>query len=348
MRRSPCLKIPRRSAEEARRRLLSLGLLDGSLKPRSDEGFVYLPLKKPVSLEEAASLGGEPCTGFFEERFEGPRSIGEVLREKLGDAAPRITSYSIVGDIAIISITPGIAGREALVGEAITRVQRNIKAVYGKIGTEGDYRVQRLIHLYGEKRTHTVYRENGLRFWVDIASMYVNPRLASEHLRIALAAGDGEKVLDMFSGFGGFPINIAAMRRVVAVAVDLNPAALEALRRSLSLNRLRGIVEAMQADSSILSRILRGGFTRIIMNLPHRSHEYLGEACSLASPQAWIHVYVVASRGEEAAGRVVESALREGCPEPSLKNTRRVLDYAPYKYIYAVDMQLGSKAMRTS
>jgi tRNA (guanine37-N1)-methyltransferase len=248
----------------------------------------------------------------------------------------------------VVSLTPEVARHPRLVGEAIASVQRNVKAVYAKIATRGEYRVQRLIHLYGEKRTHTIYRENGLRFWVDLASMYVNPSLATEHLRIARLASDGERMLDMFTGFGGFPINAAALRRIEAVAVDLNPAALQALRRSLGLNRLRGLVHPVHTDSARLDRVLKGSFHRIIMNLPHRATEYLPVACRLAGGGAWIHVYVVAGSCGEAARRVLGAAVEAGCIDPRIDEARRVVDYAPRTYIYVVDMQVGSRAMRTS
>ena len=348
MEEAPSLCVPRSRGEEARRRLRRRGLLRSDLKPRAAEGEVCFPLNRPLSPEEAEELGGRPATSLFEARERRPRSIGEVLEELLGNRAPRVSSYYVVGDIAVVSLTPEVEKHARLIGEAIARIQRNIRAVYGKEAVRGEHRIPRLIHLYGEPGTTTIYRENNLRFYVDIASMYVNPSLASEHLRVSMLCRDGERVLDMFTGFGGFPVNIAARRRALILAADINPAALEALRKTLGMNRLRGVVEALHTDSRHLDRMLRPGFTRIIMNLPHRSLEFMGVACSLASNHAWIHVYLVAGSPGEAAGRAVEAAVEAGCPEPRPVETRRVVDYAPYTYIYAVDLQLGSRATNTS
>ena len=345
---APALCVSRSLGEEARRRLRRLGLLRRDLKPRVAEGKICFPLTRPIGPGEAAELGGVPRTMGFEPRKTMPRSLREYLEERLGGGAPRITSYYLVGDIAVITLTSEVKRYARLVGEAIARVQRSVRAVYAKEAVRGEHRVPRLIHLYGEQGTETIYRENGLSFYVDIASMYVNPSLATEHLRVARLCRDGERVLDMFTGFGGFPINIAAHRRVEAVAVDINPAALEALRKSLSMNRLRGLVEPVQADSSLLDRMIRPGFTRIIMNLPHRSLSFMKTACILASTHAWIHVYLVAGSPEEALGKVGKAAAEAGCPSPRTAGARRVVDYAPYTYIYAVDLQLGSRATRTN
>jgi tRNA wybutosine-synthesizing protein 2 len=73
-------------------------------------------------------------------------------------------------------------------------------------------RIHSIRHIGGERRTTTIYKENGIYFSVDIASMYVNTRLASEGLRVVREIADESLVLDLFSGYGGFALNIAKIR----------------------------------------------------------------------------------------------------------------------------------------
>jgi len=247
-------------------------------------------------------------------------------------------SYVLVGRVAIVSLDERIEGREREIGEELLRTVPGIEAVYAKKATVGSHRVQELVHIAGRRLRETVYVENGLRIPVPLGRVYVNPRLAAEHERIARAVEPGERVLDMFSGIGGFALNISRHGRAeVVVANDVNPHAVDALTRAIALNksRLRTPILVLNEDASRLPRLLRPVFTRIIMNLPHASIDYIETALSLCSGEGCtLHVYTLARRAEDAASSILER-------HPSLRVTRvlRVLDYAPGKYIFRVDVQ---------
>ena len=240
-------------------------------------------------------------------------------------------SFTVVGDVAIISLSEEIRGREKEVAEELLRNVRGIRAVYGKEVTEGEYRVQRLVHLAGEMIEVTEYREHGLVYRVPLGKVYINPRLSAEHYRIASQVAPGEVVLDMFAGIGGFSLLISALGRAeLVVANDANPWAVSAMLDSIKLNKkkLKTPILVLNMDAKELPRVLRPVFTRIIMNLPHSSTEFLDTAHRLCSPRGCIiHVYVVARTQEEALSLV-----------PGSTSATRVLDYAPHKFIYRVDV----------
>ncbi|TLX92803.1 MAG: hypothetical protein E6K96_10080 [Thaumarchaeota archaeon] len=80
-------------------------------------------------------------------------------------------------------------------GDEILRRMRNVKGVFEQEGgIQGEYRLRKLRHLAGETRTMTLHRENGCKFWVDIARVYYSPRLSTERLNVAMMVRDGEKV----------------------------------------------------------------------------------------------------------------------------------------------------------
>lgn len=336
----PCLRVPKRLGEHARRRLAAQGLLDPGYRVRRENDHILFPLTRPLSLEEAEALGGEPCVASFEERGRKPASVREFLEERLGGPVDAVYSYSVVGDIVLVSMRPEKVERYGrLIGEAIATIHPGVGAVYAKVSTVGEFRVQRLVHLYGERRTWTVYKEHGIRFWVDVARMYVNPSLAEEHRRVAKMVGEGELVLDMFSGFGGFSLHIASLREAVVVAADINPYAVEALRRSIGMNRLRGEVHPLHYDARLAEALLRRSFTRIVANNPIHIYEFSRPLCSLAVEGGAVHYYLVSGSGEEAAERAREALSEAGC-RVNVLGVRRVLDYSPYRYIYAVDLEV--------
>jgi tRNA (guanine37-N1)-methyltransferase len=261
----------------------------------------------------------------------GYADLIEVACEYALQEKPPI-SYVVVGDVAIVSLDERLRGREREVAEELLRRVKGIRSVYGKEATLGEYRVQKLIHLAGEERRVVTYREHGLVFRVPLGEVYINPRLATEHYRLASLVGSDEIVLDMFSGIGGFALTISMLGRArLVVANDINPKAIEVLIDAIARNRkrLRTPVMVLNMDARELQRYLRPVFTRIIMNLPHHAVEFLDIAKTLCSTTRGciIHVYVVASSEEEALG-IVPGGVR----------VTRVLDYAPRKFIYRVDM----------
>ncbi len=336
----PCIRVPKRLGEYARRRLAAQGLLDTGYRVRREDDHILFPLTRPLSRDEAKALGGEPCVAFFEERRRKPSSVKEFLEERLGGPVDAVYSYSMVGDIVLVSLRPDQVERYGkLIGEAIAAIHPGVRAVYAKVSTIGGFRVQKLIHLHGEKRTWTIYKEHGIRFWVDVARMYVNPSLAEEHRRVAEMVRKGERVLDMFSGFGGFSLHIARLREAMVVATDINPYAIEALRKSAGMNRLRGDVHPIQCDAGLAEALLRRSFTRIIANNPLHIHEFSRPLCSLVEEGGAVHYYLISGSEEEAASRARDALSTAGCRTDVL-GVRRVLDYSPYRYIYAVDLEV--------
>lgn len=332
-----CVAVDPRRAEEARRILKALGLAAPGYKAARlgrKVAFPVIDAARAVEALRGAGVEAEECDVGFEEKRRpgGLRGRGLPLR-----------GYSLIGDIAVFSYTPRLGlspddYREA--AKALIEEQPRVKAAFLKMSTSGDLRVQRLIHLAGEKRTSTVHREHGLEFEVDIARVYFNPRLAFEHRRVAESTSHGEKVLDMFSGVGGFTVHIAAIRRARVLAVDLNPYAAVLAARNIARNkrRLLGEAVAARADSMVLPEILEPVFTRIIMNHPTRSRLFAGPACRLASPGgAVIHYYTLTISCGEAVDEALE-AFASCCRRVEVEGCREVLSYGPGEAVYAVDL----------
>ncbi len=252
-------------------------------------------------------------------------------------------SYVLVGPVAIVSLDERVRGREREVAEQLLRIP-GVRAVYGKVETVGEYRVQRLVHLAGEKLDYVRYREHGLEILVPLGRVYINPRLATEHYRLASTIAKDDIVLDMFSGWGGFPLVISLLGRArLIVANDINPWAVRTLVDAIERNRskLKTTIIPVMADAATLPEILAPVFTRIIMNLPHEAVKYVPVALRLCSPQGCtLHVYTIASTEEEAAAKLENYGRVE--------RTVKVLDYAPYRYVYRVDLRAEAQQSRAT
>lgn len=334
----PCVKVSKFDAEKAITLLSKAGVIDDRYRIGRLNEYILIPVR-----DESLALSVlEGRIGWFEViefnlELKPPRPRG------LGGLFEHISSYSIVGDILVLSWRSEVPDIDVYRSAALHLMseQPRIKAAFLKQDTIGEFRIQRLIHLAGENRTKTVHREYGLSFHVDIARVYFNPRLATEHRRIAEEALDGDVVLDMFSGVGGFSIHIANLKNSTVVAVDLNPvaAALAALNVRENKRKLKGRVLVLRADSALLPRILKPLFTRIVMNHPTASKYYLGEACKLAKPNAIVHYYTRTINCMEAENEVIE---RSGvcCGEVEILYCRRTLEYSPSQAIYNVTFKV--------
>ncbi len=328
--RSACVSVELRRANEALKKLREEGLLRKGLIPRRAGGRLLIPVEDPV--KASGLVGGEVCEDYFEVSDRG-RTYKDFLKGALPNDViaflPR--SYDVVGDIAIIRLDEEHLPFAEAIADAIMRVAKNVRAVYASLGVEGEWRVPRLVHLGGERRTETVHREYGVRIFVDVARAYFNPGLGGEHRRVAGLVRDGEVVADLFAGVGPFALHIARVRKALVFAVDINPWAIMCLLRSLTMNKLVGRVVAISGDArDFLSVIKDSALDRVIMNLPHRAIEFIPDVLPKLKCGGWAHVYVVATSPEEAA----EAVSRRGLEPVAVRD---VIDYAPRKWVFAVD-----------
>jgi len=213
-----------------------------------------------------------------------------VVNEKVeGEDYHRIVrSYDLIGDIAIIKIPEDLLDeRRFILGEEMVRRHSYIKAVYRQAGpVEGVFRVRRLEHLAGEKRTLTLYKEYGHRFLVDVARVYFSPRLSYERRRIASMVSPGEKAVNMFAGVGTFTIHMALINN--------------------GLNRVEDRIYTYLGDArEICMREGLAGIDRVVMPLPELALDYLPTALDIAGEGAWIHIYLHISYDEPGEAREI-------------------------------------------
>ncbi|MEM2564012.1 MAG: methyltransferase, partial [Candidatus Bathyarchaeia archaeon] len=173
-----------------------------------------------------------------------------------------------------------------------------------------------------------------------------SPRLSYEHYRVASQVAKGETVVDMFAGVGPFSILIAKIREKVTVySIDINPDAVEFLKRNIYANNVHGKVIPFLGDArEIIESRLRGVADRVIMNLPEKAIEYVDAACTaLKSSGGVIHYYKIAGGSdvlERVKRRLIEEIEGSGRSVEALLSERIVKEVAPYRWHIAVDVKV--------
>ena len=336
---SLALKVPKSRGNEIIGILSRCHALRVDLQILQDSAYIYIPIRYVPP--DVSSYEFEVLEMEFPRRCKIPRgrTFKDLLRGRIPDEVLRSIprSLDIIGDIALIQLPTQVARDYGkVIGEAIMKVHRNVKAVFARGEVTGDFRVRSLVHIAGEYKIETIHKEHGVKILVDISKTYINPSLAEEHRRVSQLVRDNECVLDMFCGVGPFSLLIAHQHRALVIALDLNPHAIACLKKSIKLNKLRGEILALVTDSKYSSSMLRSRyFNHIIMNLPHKSLEFLDEACKLVKSGGLVHVYSIGKSVDEVINAVKSSCT---CME-EVVDVRKVLDYAPHKYVFRVSIR---------
>jgi tRNA (guanine37-N1)-methyltransferase len=261
-----------------------------------------------------------------------PRLIRAAL-EKAGidDAGRASTGVDVVGDIAIVRLA-GFSPREKKKSaDALLSELKNVRVVMEQVGgIEGEYRLRKLKHLAGEKRTLTVHRENGCAFKVDVAKCYFSPRLSTERLRVAAQVDQRELVLNMFAGVGPFSVLIAKRTGGKVVSCELNAYAAELHEENDRLNKVEHLVSVINADAVDLPELTRSRFDRVLMPHPSEADRFLPIALKMARKGARIHYYRHVLGKDEAEGASqLREELSELLPPRTRYTLRRIREVGP-------------------
>src|SRR5438093_10168391 len=340
-------------AELAIQSLAKTGILDRHFSVKTDGQMITLPLlRDPTEVEidelqklvPSASLSVED----FEPRKRHPRTLQEALATTVSaDVLSRLPkSFDVVGDIAILELDSELTAYQTIIAEAIMEVHPNVRSVFAKSGeVSGAERIRPLRYMAGENRTHTIHKEYGCLFEVDLSKAFFSPRLSTEHQRVVQMVENGERVVDMFAGVGPFSILIAKKVRDVRVdAIDANPQAVELLQENVRANKVEAKVHAHLGDArDVIRKELTQGASGVIMNHPSASKDFIKEACDAMQPSGGvIHYYTFAGENWEADSRheIEEGVDASGFVTERVLGIHRVREVAPMKWQVAVDLKV--------
>ncbi len=276
--------------------------------------------------------------------------LRKIAREVLGDEKARKIwgRIEIIGDIAVIRVPFDMEPAELIpLAEKIIEELPYVKSVWaGLPGVEGPYRLRKYVHLAGEKRSETIYKEHGCLFKVDITKVYVSPTLNYEHKRIAQLIKPGEIVVNMFAGAGFFSIIAAKYSKPKIVhSIDINPYAYKYMVINIKLNKVENVVKPYLGDAAkIIEEQLVNTCNRVLMPYPELALSYLKYALkALNNGKGFIHIYlhIDAEKGENPLTIGKKQLINElealGVRKISILNKRIVRTIGPRKYQVVID-----------
>jgi tRNA (guanine37-N1)-methyltransferase len=235
-----------------------------------DDTWIYIPVK---------------------EEFQSPDSV-MLHRDEPRKIIPtgHAGGFDLIGEIAIIHLRN--TGRIMDITEFILRVKPGIRTIYSDGGIRGELRLRDLELLYGPDDPTTIYRENGLRFNVNVKTAYFSPRLSTERYLLSRRIKNGERIFDMFAGIGSFSLNLAHESEIQVFACDINPAAYELMKSNISMNKLKGSIDPFNGDSYEKIKEL-GTFSRIVMNNPMIKYRDLEKILEYLDRDGILNIYYI-------------------------------------------------------
>jgi tRNA (guanine37-N1)-methyltransferase len=261
-----------------------------------------------------------------------PRLIRTALERAGVENPERVSSgVDVVGDIAIVRLAGFSAAEKRKVAHALLKEMKRVKVVLEQEGgIEGEYRLRKLRHLAGEKRTLTVHRENGCPFRVDVARCYFSPRLSTERLRVARMVKSKERVLNMFAGVGPFSIPIAKLAGARVTSCEVNEYAAELHEENDRINKVEGLVTVICGDAADLPSLAKGKFDRVLMPLPSEADRFLPTALAMSKRGAVVHYYRhMLGENEGEAAEALRCELAGILPEGTKYDVRKVREVGP-------------------
>ncbi len=349
-----CLKVPKIHGEKAVILTNKLKIVNRELKIQKDKGFIYIPLIRQPQENELETLKErvpdcEVSIYVFPERKKQVTTFVELLENKLPPhlLASLPHAMDFVGDIAVIEIPPELNPYKNVIGEAVLKSHKSVRTVLAKAGAvSGTYRLREFSIIAGKPKTETIHKEYGCQYYVDLAKAYFSPRLSHEHDRVALLVKEDETVVDLFAGVGPFSILIAKTHENVKVyAIDVNPQAVEFLKKNVRLNRVEGKVHSILGDAKqIAKQRISGVADRVIMNLPEKSIEFVDAACEAIKPTGGIvHFYSFVGTSntlEDVKLRFIDAVKKSGRNVEKILFSKFVRATAPYEWQAVLDAKI--------
>jgi tRNA (guanine37-N1)-methyltransferase len=208
--------------------------------------------------------------------------------------------FDVIGDIAVLSLSPYLCGYEGTIADAIISRRRTIKTVLNKISRlDGCNRTARYEILAG-RDTVTVHHEYEFVYQLDVGTVFFNPRLASERKRVTDQVQSGERILVPFCGVGPFVIPAAAHGADI-IAVEKNPEAYRWLARNVQLNSVKDRVTTILGDAFDTSFLPVYPFDRAIIPTPYGMDTIFEVLASRVKPGGLIHFTTFKNRNQADA-----------------------------------------------
>jgi tRNA wybutosine-synthesizing protein 2 len=252
--------------------------------------------------------------------------------------------YQIIGRILLIKLKPKLLKRKKIIGENILSLFPYIHTVCLIKEISSVERKPKIEIIAGcKKSTQTLHKEHGCQFLLDVSKIMWSQGNKEERIRLVKLVKPKETVVDMFAGIGYFSIFIAKYSKLRKIyAIDINPEALDYLRKNAWLNGVESKIEILQGDCRKFAGLLENTADRIIMGYLFKTEKFLPYALKFAKNNCIIHFHrtVKIEDIEKIKKKIVEIGKKNKC-KIKILNANKVKSYAPKIWHVVFDLKIA-------
>ncbi|MBI2075932.1 MAG: class I SAM-dependent methyltransferase family protein [Candidatus Aenigmarchaeota archaeon] len=276
-------------------------------------------------------------------------ALRDLLKGKLTKKQLRHvpSSFDIIGNrekaVAIIEVPKELRQKARAIAAALMKQHKNVKSVLEKASErKGIYRLRKMKIIAGSRNTEVVHNEAGCRFLLDPRKVYFSPREGTERLRMAGQVKEKETVMVFFAGAGTFPVIIGKRARPSKViGIEINPDACRYFWKDIKLNKLENI-QIVLGDVKEKSSRFAGTCDRVMMPLPEKGQNYLGEALTCLKKRGFVHLYAFANEDEiKDFSKSVIGTVKKTRKQSKIISINKVLPYGPGIWKYRIDIRVS-------
>lgn len=255
-----------------------------------------------------------------------------------------ITSYDVLGDIAIIKIPDELIHKEQKIAKSLMESNDKIKTVV-KTGSihKGRFRTQKVKFLAGKKTFTTYVKESGCVFKIRVSDSFFSSRLSFERTRVSGLVKPKDDVCVFFSGVAPFSLVIAKNKPVgKVVSVELNPKAHKFALENIKINKLENKVIAILDDVKEYAKKTKDKFDLVVMPLPKDADLFFDSALKVIKKNGIITLYKFVPKDDpysEIEKSIKEIAKKEG-KKIKIIFKRHVRDFSPAVIQIVLDIQV--------
>jgi tRNA wybutosine-synthesizing protein 2 len=265
------------------------------------------------------------------------------LNEKESNALPH--GYQIIGKVLLIKLKPALLKHKKVIGETILDLFPYVHAVCLIKEIKNVERKPKVEIIAGCKNTQTLHKEQGCQFLIDVSKLMWSQGNKEERVRMIKLVKHNETIVDMFAGIGYFSIFIAKYSNPKKIyAIDINPEAIEYLRKNAWLNDVENKIEILQGDCKRFARPLENTANRIIMGYLFETEKFLPSALRIAKNNCVIHFHrtVKIEEIEKIKKKIVDIGKKNDC-QIKISKVIKVKSYAPKIWHVAFDLKIKKR-----
>uniref|UniRef100_A0A1I8BDI0 tRNA (guanine(37)-N1)-methyltransferase n=1 Tax=Meloidogyne hapla TaxID=6305 RepID=A0A1I8BDI0_MELHA len=168
------------------------------------------------------------------------------------------SGFEQCGHIIHLNLRGKLLSYRFVIGQILLDKIPRARTVINKLDIlTNDYRIMDVELLAGEADYATELMENGIRYKLDYSKVFWNSRLITVHEKTVAQFDSNSVVFDVFAGIGPFILPAVKTKNVIkAYANDLNPDAIDFLKKNAKLNKANRIEGFVLDGAKFIQKII--------------------------------------------------------------------------------------------